>query len=164
MTSASVLLADTTSTPLIDASALAADCFCTIDASPADGSKASADRPLASVELPSLSATLTRKAFSSPLSFERSDRRAPVASLTIDATTPAPAALILSRTASSVSVPGSTVMLTGVAPAFGVNVVCPAFQLPSSIVRVPEPTTVVAAAKVPLTSVCDDASLVTVTA
>jgi hypothetical protein len=43
----------------------------------------------------------------------------------IKAVTPAPAALILSRTVASVSV-AVTAMSTAVAPAFGVKLVCPA--------------------------------------
>ena len=47
--------------------------------------------------MPSASATVTRKALLSPLLREVRVRREPVASVTMDAVTPAPAALILSR-------------------------------------------------------------------
>ena len=66
-----------------------------------------------------------RNAFAAPEVFERIKRREPLASVMINAVTPAPAALILSRTIASVSV-AATAMSTAVAPAFGVKLVCPA--------------------------------------
>ena len=98
-----------------------------------------------------------RKAFTAPVVFERISRREPFASVMIIAVTPAPAALILSRTSVSVSV-AATVMSTAVAPVFGAKLVWPAPQVPSSMCRVPVPTVVVLDANTPDASVCALAS------
>ena len=93
---------------------------------------------------------------------ERSDSRAPLASLTIDAVTPAPAALILSRIDARLVSVGPIVMLTGELPAFALNAVAGSpLQVPSSILKLPSPTTLVLAAYAVLVTVCDAASLLT---
>ena len=103
---------------------------------PLGGSKASADRPGV---LPSVA--LMRKPFASPVVLERSASRAPLASLTIEAFTPAPARLIASRTFSSVAEPAGMVTVTGAAPALAVKPAWPVSQRPISMLRLPSPTT-----------------------
>ena len=107
---------------------------------PAEGSKASADRPSPSELPPSLSVTPIRKPLVSPVADERSTRRAPVASVSTDAVMPAPLALILSRSWASEAAGGPALMSIAVTPAFGVNVVWPGPQVPSSMCSVPSPT------------------------
>ncbi len=92
--------------------------------------------------LPSSSATVTRKPFAAPVEVDCNARRAPLASVTTEALTPPLAALIAAATPASVSceAPIGTVMAE---PVPGVKTVLPAFQLPSWIVRLPVPTTLV---------------------
>jgi hypothetical protein len=112
------------------------------------------------VESPSSSATCTRKPFSSPVAEECITRREPLASLTIDALTPPPAALILSRTCARVSV-ASTDTLTGVAPLLAVKLLWSADQVPSSSVKVPEPSVLAEEPKALLARDCEAASCCT---
>ena len=84
----SVLLSDEIGRPFRLAAALAAARACAIVRMPADGSKASADRPTPSKLLPSVSVTPMRKPLASPVAAERSTRRAPLASVSTEATTP----------------------------------------------------------------------------
>ena len=100
----SVLLVEVTGRPLTVAAASAAVWLCVIAAAPAEGSKASIDRPAASALPPSSSVTVVRKAFSAPVALERISRREPLESVITRAVTPAPAALILSRMSARVSV------------------------------------------------------------
>ena len=93
---------------------------------------------------------------------ERISRRAPPASLRMLAVTPAPAALILSRTLASVSV-ASTVMSTAGRVALGARLVLPAFQVPISIRSVPALSAVVLDAKTPVLMDCALARLCTST-
>ena len=82
---------------------------------------------------------VVRKALAAPVALERISRREPLASVITSAVTPAPAALILSRTSASVSV-AAIATSTAVAPALGVKLVCPAPQVPSSMCSVPPPS------------------------
>ena len=145
MTLLSSLLLDTTATPLMVALALAAACVRVIEVTPAEGSKARADRPAASVLLASASTTPMRKPFSAPVCVERSTSREPVVSVTMDAVTPAWAALIASRTLCRLSAPAAMLTSTALAPDFGVKLVWSALQVPSSMCRLPWPTTLVGA-------------------
>ena len=153
----SVLLSDAMGSPFRLADALAAASAWAIVRMPADGSKASADRPRPSRLLPSLSVTPTRKPLASPVAAERSTRRAPLASVSTEATTPEFEALILSRSCASDSAGGPTVMSTAVAPALGVKLVCPAPQVPSSMCSVPSPTSASAEAYTPVALDCTEA-------
>ena len=136
---------------------MAATWFCDITETPADGSKASCDRPVASLLTPSASVTVVRKAFAAPVALERSSSREPLASVMISAVTPAPEALTLSRTSASVSV-ALTVMSTAVAVGLAVKLVWPAPQVPSSMCRLPAPASAVDEAATPVASVCTLAS------
>jgi hypothetical protein len=78
---------------------------------------------------------------------ERSDKRTPLASLTMEADTPALLALILSRSDCKVSV-APTYTLTDAVSGLSVKLVWSAFQLPSWNVSVPLPTSDVAAGNV----------------
>jgi hypothetical protein len=81
-----------------------------------------------------------RNPLSTPLAVERSDRRAPLLSVTMEAVTPAPALLILSRRVCSVSA-AFTSTTTAPPPTVGTKVIGGASsQAPSSMVRVPLPT------------------------
>ena len=80
----------------------------------------------------------------------------------ISAVTPAPAALILSRTSASVSLAAIATSIA-LAPAFGVKLVCPAPQVPSSMRNVPAPGVVVSGAGAPVAIVCTLASAETST-
>ncbi|MCY1522630.1 hypothetical protein D9M68_574920 [compost metagenome] len=139
--SLSLLLAELMDTPLMVARAFCAVCE---DAMPLalPTAKARRERPLASVLLPSSSATVMRKPFSRPVSFERTSRRSPLASLSTVALTPASASLILAAISVSVSSPALIVTATGV-PAPAVKLL--PLQLPSSMVMLPVPMAVSAA-------------------
>ena len=93
----SVLLGELSAMPSTLSSALAALVVRSIGEPTTLASKASADRPVAGSPSSMSSLALTRKAFSAPLSLDRRLSLAPAASLTMDAVTPAPAALIWSR-------------------------------------------------------------------
>ena len=136
-TSARLLLAELTARPLIVAAAFAAACVRMVSEL-FGGSKASPARLFGS---PAALAAVMRKPLSTPVALELITRRAPVASVTIDAVMPAPAAFILSRTLARVSV-ALTVMST---PRLSALAVKPpvAAQVPRSICSVPEPTTAV---------------------
>ena len=122
----------------------------------------SADRPAASVGVPSLSVTVMRKAFSSPVALERISRREPLPSVKTTAVTPAPAPLILSRTCASVSV-ASMLTSSAVLPALAVKLAWLAPQVPSSMRNVPAPGVAELEANTPLASDCAAASDCTVT-
>ena len=134
------LLSDAIGRPFKLAAAFAAASACAIVRMPAEGSKASADSPRPSLLLPSLSATPMRKPLASPVAAERSTRRAPLASVSTEATTPEFEALILSRSCASDSAGGPTVMSTAAEPALGVKIEPPLLQLPSSMCSAPSPT------------------------
>ncbi len=136
----SVLLCEEMASPFRLAAALAAARACAIVRMPADGSKASADRPMPSKLPPSLSVTPMRKPLASPVAAERSTSRAPLASVSTEATTPEFDALILSRSCASDSAGGPTLMSTAVVPGLGVKLLCPGPQVPSSMRSVPSPT------------------------
>ena len=103
-----------------------------------------------------VSVAVTRKPFSAPVSLERIDSRAPLASLMMVAVTPAPEALILSRMASRLVSPAPISIVTGVLPVLAVKpvVVGEPVQVPISMVIVPSPTAVLALVKAWLASVC----------
>ncbi len=133
-----VFVSELMSTPLIFAAALEAAWVCVVGPPVAVGSvNDSADKPLASSLTPSLSDTVTRNPFVSPVLAEFITRRAPLASLMMVAFTPALALLILSRMASRESA-ASMVTLTAVAPVLPVNAAPD--QDPTSNVRVPAPS------------------------
>ena len=157
----SVLLVEVTGRPLTVAAASAAVWLCVIRAAPAEGSKVSIDRPVASPLPPSSSVTVVRKAFSAPVALERIRRREPLESVITSAVTPAPAALILSRMSARVSV-AATAMSIGVASAFAVKLVWPVPQVPSSMRSVPPPRAVPAGCT-PVARVCTLASFCTST-
>ena len=106
-----------------------------------------------------------RKAFSAPVFCERSESRAPLLSVTMEAVTPAPAALILSRRVCSVSV-AFTSTTTWPPPSLGRKVIGgTSFQAPSSRVSCPWPTSSVALLKAaPEATVCGEAIFCTLTA
>ena len=90
--------------------------------SPAAGFTAkSGSSPVAGAPSSTVSAALTRKAFSAPVSFERRLSRVPLASVTSVAVTPAPAALILSRMLAKLVSPAPMVMTTGLLPLLAVK-------------------------------------------
>ena len=128
----------------------------------ATGSKAIADRPPASVELPSVSSTCMRNAWLPPLSVPLTKSLTWSPSRTIDARTPAPAALIASRTSASVA-PAGTVTATSGRAASAVKLVAPVGCVPSWMRTVPPPTTAAEDAYAPLVTVWDCASCCTAT-
>src|SRR5574343_1522039 len=91
------------------------------------------DRPVAPSPSSTVSLAVRRKPFSRPVLLERSDRRAPLASLTMVAVTPAPAALILSRILDRLVSPAPMLMVTALLPALPVKVL--PLQEPNSIVN-----------------------------
>jgi hypothetical protein len=119
----SLLVADSIAMPLTVALAFNADWLSdSCDAVPV-ASKFNADRPVAGLPSSVVSVAVILKPLAAPVVVERSDRREPVASVMIDAETPALAALILSRTEDSEVSPAPIVMLTGVDAGWLVNVV-----------------------------------------
>ena len=112
----SVLLADVMAMPLIVRSALAALLVRCMAELAAVASKPSADRPVAALPSSLASLALRRKAFSAPVSRDRMLRRAPLASVTMLASTPALAMLILSRRPASVLSASPTVTVMALLP------------------------------------------------
>jgi hypothetical protein len=163
MTLSSLFVADDTARPLIVACAFLAACVWDICPGVVAGLKARADKPLASVLLPSLSTAVMRTALLAPVFAEVSTNFAPPASVTMDAVTPALAALILVLIASSESLPGAMSMSMAVFVASAVKVVSPSSQPPSSMCRVPLPTVVAEVAYALDARFCTLASCVTLT-
>ena len=160
----STLVLELTATPLTVACALVAARVCVICVPGFDGSKASCESPAGSPLSPSESFTLMRKALASPVVVERMARRKPLASLTMDAVTPALARLMASRTLASESLPAVMLTLIAETPLLGVKLVCPAPQAPSSMVMMPGPTLSLALAQVALVlRVCAAARRLTAT-
>ena len=112
----SVLLAELRAMPFTVSSALPALAVRSIGEPASVASKASADNPVAALPSSLVSVTPMRKAFSAPLSFERRLSRVPEASVTSVALTPAPAPLILSRSAPRLDSPAPMLRLIGAAP------------------------------------------------
>ena len=102
--------------PLTVALAFSAPWFSVSCEPAAVGSYVSADRPVVASPSSTVSLVVILKPFSAPVAVERSDRRAPFASVMIEAVTPALAPLILSRMAASEVSPAPIVIETGPAP------------------------------------------------